>query len=484
MSFKKKDLIFNSIYNILGSAAPFLIGIISIPYIVHTLGSDNFGLLNLIWVIIGYFAFLDLGLGRGIIKIFSENVDHKKNIQDTFWFTTIILFVVSMVIGVLALPFVNYFVNSVFNIPENLKFEAVQSIRFLLLSLFLVPLISVFRSAIEGKRKFAHVNIIHALMMSAAYLLPALGAHLNWGISSIVLSLLIVRLIVMFIYLILVVRIYEFNFNWSWPHLQLRKQILSHGGWLFFAQVLNPILIYFDRFFLSSFVPLAQLAFYNTPFEMVSRVLVIPAAVSRVLFPSFASQSQERNFYFTHGLKYLIMILFPLVCSLIFFSGVILKIWINQEFANQAGLFLKIFSIGLFFNGIANVPFTLVQSSSRPQWLVYIYLIEIPIYLLFLWLALKNFGASGAALVWVLRVIVDYLMLILLSGKIHSELFVEIKKSLKLILFLSLGLGLSFALSFNLNLWIIWLGIMLIYLLYFWFKVFSDEERRALRKFI
>jgi len=58
----------NTLLNLLGQAVPLLVGVLTIPFIVHGLGTERFGLLSLAWVILGYFTIFDLGLGRATTK--------------------------------------------------------------------------------------------------------------------------------------------------------------------------------------------------------------------------------------------------------------------------------------------------------------------------------------------------------------------------------------------------------------------------------
>ena len=46
-------------------------------------------------------------------------------------------------------------------------------------------------------------------------------------------------------------------------------------------------------------------------------------------------------------------------------------------------------------------------ATESPRTIVFIYLFEIPIYLLILWFGLVNWGIAGAALAWSIRVILD-----------------------------------------------------------------------------
>jgi len=69
----------NTLLNLLGRSAPLLIGVIAIPVIIRGLGTERFGLLSLIWVIFGYFAIFDFGLGRAVTKYVAELLGREAN---------------------------------------------------------------------------------------------------------------------------------------------------------------------------------------------------------------------------------------------------------------------------------------------------------------------------------------------------------------------------------------------------------------------
>lgn len=58
----------NSALNAAGQLAPLLLAIPILPYVLTTLGTERFAVLTLAWTVIGYFGFLDLGLGRAATR--------------------------------------------------------------------------------------------------------------------------------------------------------------------------------------------------------------------------------------------------------------------------------------------------------------------------------------------------------------------------------------------------------------------------------
>ena len=64
--------------NLFGALAPMVAAMVAIPYLVHRLGSERFGLLSLTWLVIGYFGFFDLGLSRALAQLVAERLGARR----------------------------------------------------------------------------------------------------------------------------------------------------------------------------------------------------------------------------------------------------------------------------------------------------------------------------------------------------------------------------------------------------------------------
>src|SRR4051812_26259804 len=67
-----RPIVVNAGWNLLGNLMPMLAGLVAVPFLVHQLGAERFGLLSLGWVLIGYFGLFDFGLGRALTKMVAE----------------------------------------------------------------------------------------------------------------------------------------------------------------------------------------------------------------------------------------------------------------------------------------------------------------------------------------------------------------------------------------------------------------------------
>ena len=69
-----KRLVRNTFWNLLGEGAPLLVALVAIPRLVHAMGMQRFGILTLVWMLIGYLSLFDLGLGRALTNLVAQKL--------------------------------------------------------------------------------------------------------------------------------------------------------------------------------------------------------------------------------------------------------------------------------------------------------------------------------------------------------------------------------------------------------------------------
>ena len=74
-----------------------------------------------------------------------------------------------------------------------------------------------------------------------------------------------------------------------------------------------------------------------------------------------------------------------------------------------------VMALGLLFNGIAYIPFAMIQAAGDARSTAHLHIFEFIIYLPLLLFALKTYGLIGAAIAWTLRVVVDFFILLILG---------------------------------------------------------------------
>ena len=129
-----------------------------------------------------------------------------------------------------------------------------------------------------------------------------------------------------------------------------------------------------------------------------------------------------------------------LILIVILQADFILSIWISPDFAKESSLVLKIILIGFWVNGLARIPFNMLQASGKPKIVAISHLVQILPYGLFLMVGLNMWGIEGAAFAFSLRVFFDYVLLGWFSGILIRSLPLLLFGVLLLIIALVLSL--------------------------------------------
>src|SRR5579864_7019341 len=414
----------NTVFNLVGSLLPMVVALICVPLIIRGLGTDRFGILTLAWAVIGYASIFDLGLGRALTKLVAEQLgkEEQDDVCALVW-TSLLLMLALGLGGALLMGILSpWLVHRTLRIPPYLQPESLESFYLLAVSVPIVVVSAGLRGLLQALQRFDLLNAIGIPSGILSFASPLLVLLVTKSLVAVVAVLVGLDLAGCVACLLFCLRAMpDLARGVAWQRSRVAP-LLRFGGWMTVSNVVNPLMVTSDRFLIGSLVSIAAVAYYATPYEIITKLWIIPGSLVCVLFPalttSFVQNIDRTAVLFGKSLKFIFLSLFPATLIIVAFSGRGLTLWLGAEFARRGEHVLQWLAVGVFINSLAHVPFALVQGVGRPDLTAKLHLLELPCYILVLWYLTRRYGIDGAAVAWVLRVSVDTLLLFLLSTRV------------------------------------------------------------------
>lgn len=456
VGMRERLLARNVVLNLLGQGLPLVVALATMPFVIRGLGTERFGILGLAWVVLSYFTIFDLGLGRATTKFVAEalGVGEGQRVPAIVWNAVAVQAGLGAVGAFLLAGIAPVLVHRILTIPEGLVDEAESSFYVLAVAVPIVLVSSSFRGVLEAAHRFDLVNAVKAPLSAMVFFVPLVGVLLQWDLPG------IIALLVLFQGAGLVA--YYYLARWIIPSLKtlphfrrgMLRTLVSYGGWVAVSNIVGPILVYLDRFMIGTVVTIAAVGYYTAPYEMVTRLWIVPASVVSALFPAFSTMSvsggrEALQALVTRSMKFLLFIVGPVIVFVVVFGRFILDIWLGPDFAEQSALALRILGIGILVNSLAQVLYSSIQAVGRPDLTAKFHLAELPVHVVVAWVLVTTWGITGAAAAWSIRVALDAVLLFVAAWRLRlvspRSVFLErLPQTLVILVALaSVGAGLS-----------------------------------------
>jgi O-antigen/teichoic acid export membrane protein len=410
-------LVRSTAWNFLGQAIPLFVAIPVLPVLVAKLGIERFGVLMLVWMAIGYFSLFDLGLGRALTQMIARKLGAgaEAAVADIVKTGLVLMGFASLVGASLIWITAPWLAQSALHIPAPLQDETLSGLYLIAVSVPFIVTSSGLTGILAAYQRFDIVNSVRTPMAVLTILLPVAVTIFTVRLEWIVAIVVITRVAGWIAYSVACARVVPWTKRRGGSHGLTVREFIRLGGWMTLSNLLSPFLVYMDRFVIAGFVSVVAVAYYSTPYEVITKFWIVPGAVVGVLFPAFAttffSNKKRTSFLLAQGTKYVFLALFPLTVGVVIFADEVLGIWLGREFAANSSRVLQILAIGVLINSLVHPATVLVQGAGRPDKVAKLHLIELPLYLPVLWYLTVRFGIEGAAVAWTLRVAIDAALL-------------------------------------------------------------------------
>lgn len=414
----------HTLANVTGAAVPLLITFATVPLYLRLIGAERYGVLAVIWALLGYFGFFDFGLGRATAQRMARLESSANDERCGLLWTAILLTAVLGIIGGVVLWLsANSLLIHVISITDENRMEALGAIPWLVLALPLLLVTSAMNGALQGRERFVAINAVGIVGNILNQLMPLMVAWLgHQGLEFLVPAALSGRLFSSFL---LFIQCRKYVPLHGMPRIDRAhlKPLANYGGWVSLISMLAPMLVTIDRLMIGAISGAKSVAYYTVPYSVVSYLMILSGSLASALFPRLAAAQPEDAYALaTHSTQILVGIMTPVVIVTLAVVHPFLILWVGEKFADRAAGVSEIILLGVWLNSFVIPHNARLQAEGRLKTILGIYLCEIPLYFFMLWKGLEHWGIAGAAAAWSLRVAMDTVLLLWASGALKQTL--------------------------------------------------------------
>ena len=431
----------NFIVNLLSPMTRIVVALVTVPLYLHHIGEARYGVMSIVWVLLGLFGFLDLGLSRAVTNALAKLRDAPQADRARVLLTTFGLNLsIGVVGGVVLYVFGGLLLKHFVSMPDEISAEVSRSLPWIACLLPLTLISAAGAGALESRELFLLVNTIQIFAMTLAQVAPIIAAIFISPSLTVVIPTAAVSQGLGAIAVLAVVYRLEGPFSLRAIDWGEARKLLGYGGWMFATNVLYPALASADQFVIGSVMGVTAVAHYAVPMSLVQRSVAVPVAFGRTLFPRMSSLSGDAaHALATRALSTMAYGYAAICAPAMILSPVFFRYWIGADFAAVAAPVAQMLFPGIWLGALSLICFTLLQSQGRADVTGKLSIIEFLPFLAILWGLTIAFGIVGAAAAWTLRCAADTVAMLLLSGMKREDFLPLLPPAALLVAILVMG---------------------------------------------
>jgi O-antigen/teichoic acid export membrane protein len=392
----------NTAWNLIGEVGPVAAALIAVPILIRVLDTERFGIFVIATAITGYLGVFDIGLGRAVTKLAADRIAVGKRAETARLLVTAsaLMLIFGIASGCVLAALARWAVYDALKVPPELRAETLSAFYLLAAAVPIITMAAGFRGTLAAFQRFDLINAVRIPVGILLFMGPLAVLPFSHRLPYLVAALLAVRAAAWLAQLLLCQFLLP-ELRVARPDAAMVKPLLSFGGWITVSNLVGPLLIYADRLVIGAIISMEAVAWYTTPYEIAGRLWVIPGAVASAMFPAFshgfARDDGRPILLLRRGLTFIFLTMFSCVLVIVTFAREGLTLWLGPAFAMHSYRVLQWLAVGVFLNGIAWAPYTLIQAAHRPDLTAKVHLIEAVCYLVLLWWMTRSYGIEGAA---------------------------------------------------------------------------------------
>jgi O-antigen/teichoic acid export membrane protein len=408
-------------------------GFVFLPFYIHYLGIDGYGLIGVFAVMQVLFGLLDMGMAVALnreLARFSAGVNTAQFVRDLLRSMETVALGVALSVAVVVGLGADWVVGRWLNIGDLPVEVATESISIIGLVIGLRVIEGLYRSVLVGLQRHVLYNLISSVMATLrgagalgvlAFVDASLETYFYWQLASSLVTLLVLAVVA---YRLMpdAERCARFSKDVLWEVLGFA------GGFLGFT-LLNVVLTQADKLLLISLLDLGDYGYYMLAATVAGALNILTGPVVQAYFPRLSelhAKDETRAFAATyHQGAQIITVLFGTAAALlIMMSEVVLRLWTQDpELSARVAPLLTILALGNLLNGLMWMPIQIQLAAGWTSLIMRTNSVAVLLLVPAIFWAVPRFGPIGAAWVWVglnagyVLILIQFMHLRLLKGE-------------------------------------------------------------------
>jgi O-antigen/teichoic acid export membrane protein len=386
--------------------------ILTTPYVVHRLGTEPYGILAMVSVLAGQLGVLHLGVGPAATRRIAEARGQGESETHTavLWATALLSLGAALLVGSAFLVVAPWAWTHRFKSSDAVAAQALAAMVPSAIVVGAQPLLAAVSGGLAGEERFGALNVwrlVYGLgRMAAAVATVSAGGgtrEVLWAQAAVDGTAIVIGFA-------------------AWPalrrsvsttHLRLALSGLLAVGIPFAgAGLLASLLVDAEKLAVSMARSIADFTYYTVPFNAVFRLTMFAGALSNVLFPRLASVAAAGDrtgacALVQRGTRLSMAAMAFVLAPLIAIAPELLGLWLGPSFSERSTRPVRILLVALLANTASYAYNAAIRARARPAVLTGLYAAELPLHLVTVFLMVRAWGITGAALAWGVRALID-----------------------------------------------------------------------------
>ncbi|HZZ01664.1 oligosaccharide flippase family protein [Paraburkholderia sp.] len=412
----ERSIVKNIFINFAGAIAPTFISLVTVPAYIHLMGVERYGVINLVWTLIGYFSVLDLGTSLATENQISKARAAKDDsIECIFWSAWFMNLGTGIVGGLLVYLGAFLYITHGVKIEPAFQHEVMASLPWIAVAVPIANVSWVFAGAINGVERFTSFNINQTLGTALFQLLPLASIFcFSPSLAVVIPAAVVARLIAGVLLGAAAFRAIGIR-RIRLPQWRVMVELFRYGRWMLMFSGANMIASTLDRVLVGALMGARFVTYYATPQNLITRLNLLPIAMVRTLFPRLSAVSRADADALAHSaLAFLNGAFTPCVIVALFALKPFLTLWLGPTFAAAAPV-AGVLVLGVWLSGQCGILGILIQAQTSPAYVAGVSWLELPVFAGALWCGIHWFGIMGAGGVVVMKSLFDYAVLLVFT---------------------------------------------------------------------